>query len=69
MAHTGNFLGRNTRKEIEMRELMRGKKTYIVAALAAAGAVAQALGYEIPEYVFVLLGAAGLGTVRRAIGR
>ena len=48
---------------------LAGKKTYIVAALAAAGAVAQALGYVIPEYVFILLGAAGFGAVRNAIGR
>ena len=48
---------------------LQGKKTYIVAVLAAAGAVAQALGYEIPEYVIILLGAAGFGAVRSAIGR
>jgi len=48
---------------------LNGKKTYIVAALAAAGAVAQALGYVIPDFVFPLLGAAGLGAVRDAIGR
>ena len=52
-----------------MLSVLNGKKTYIVAALAAAGAVAQALGYEIPEYVFILLGAAGFGSVRQAIGR
>lgn len=50
-------------------KFLQGKKTYIVAALAAAGAVAQALGYEIPEYVLILLGAAGFGSVRSAIGR
>lgn len=50
-------------------KFLSGKKTYIVAALAAAGAVAQALGYVIPEYVFILLGAAGFGSVRAAIGR
>jgi hypothetical protein len=52
-----------------MKSFLEGKKTYIVAALAAAGAVAQAFGYVIPEYVFILLGAAGFGAVRSAIGR
>jgi hypothetical protein len=48
---------------------LKGKKTYIVAVLAAAGAVATSLGYSIPDYVFILLGAAGFGAVRSAIGR
>ena len=46
---------------------LSGKKTYIVAVLAALGAAATALGYPIPEYVWALLGAAGLGSVRSAI--
>ena len=52
-----------------MLHFLKGKKTYIVAALAAAGGAAQALGYAIPEYVFIVLGAAGFGAVRSAIGR
>ena len=52
-----------------MKNLLNGKKTYVVAALAAAGAVAQAFGYAIPEYVWILLSAAGLGAVRNAVGR
>lgn len=52
-----------------MFKVLEGKRTYIIAALAAAGAAAQALGYEVPEYVFVLLAAAGFGSVRSAIGR
>lgn len=52
-----------------MKDIFKGKKTYIVAALAAAGAVAQAFGYEVPEYVWILLSAAGLGAVRNAVGR
>lgn len=69
MVRIGSFLGSNTRKENDMKTFLEGKKTYIVAALAAAGAVAQAFGYVIPEYVFILLGAAGFGSVRAAIGR
>jgi hypothetical protein len=52
-----------------MLNKLKGKKTYITATLAGAGAVAQALGYPIPEYVFILLGAVGLSSVRSAIGR
>lgn len=50
-------------------ELFAGKKTYITAALIAAGAIAQALGYVVPEYVWALLGALGLGSVRAAVGK
>lgn len=46
---------------------INGNKTYAVAVLAAAAAVAQAFGYTIPEYVWTLLGAAGLGSVRHAV--
>ena len=46
---------------------LTGKKTYIVAFVAALLAAAQALGYVIPDYVYVLLSAAGLGSFRAAI--
>lgn len=49
--------------------ILAGKKTYITAALIAAGAIAQALGYTVPEYVWALLGAFGLGSVRAAVGK
>lgn len=48
--------------------MLKGYKTYAVAAIAAALAAAQVLGYPIPESVFVILGALGLTTVRHAIG-
>lgn len=51
-----------------MMEFLNGKKTYIVAALAAMGAAATALGYEIPAWVWFGLQAAGFGAVRSAIG-
>lgn len=50
-------------------QLIDGKKTYITALLIALGAGAQALGYEIPEWVWALLGSVGLGSVRSAIGK
>ena len=52
-----------------MLKIIEGKKTYIAAGIAAAVAAAQALGYEIPEYVLTLLGALGLYGIRSAIGR
>ena len=42
---------------------------YLVAALAAVAAAGSALGYNIPEWAWLLLNAAGLGAVRSAIGR
>ena len=50
-----------------MLDILNGKKTYIAAAIAAAVAAAQVLGYEIPEYVLTLLAALGLYGVRSAI--
>lgn len=50
-----------------MGAFFEGKKTYLVAATAGVIAVAQALGYVIPEYVLTLLGAFGLYGVRNAI--
>lgn len=46
---------------------LQGKKTYIVALLVGVAAVLNYLGIAIPEWVFVLLGALGLGAVRSAI--
>lgn len=52
-----------------MLAFISGKKTYIIAFLAAATAVAQALGYDIPSWVYALEGAAGIGAVRVAISK
>jgi hypothetical protein len=48
-------------------EFLKGKKTYIVATVAAATAFAGAMGWEIPGVVWELLGAVGLMTVRAAL--
>jgi hypothetical protein len=48
-------------------EFLKGKKTYIIAITAAALAFANAMGWAIPEYVYVILGACGLATVRAAV--
>lgn len=50
-----------------MLQVLDGKRTYIAAAVAAACAAAQVLGYVIPDYVFTLLAALGLYGVRAAI--
>ena len=47
--------------------ILKGKKTYIVAALAALSAGAEVLGYPMPAWLWPLLGAAGLTTVRHAM--
>jgi hypothetical protein len=49
--------------------LLDGKKSYLVAIAVASIAGAQALGYQVPEWVYALLGAAGLGSVRSAIDK
>ena len=44
-----------------------GKKTYIVCAVGGILAGLQAYGIVIPEFVFVLLSAVGMGTLRSSI--
>ena len=48
-------------------EFLKGKKTYIVALTAAALAFAQSMGWPVPEYVYVILGACGIATMRAAV--
>jgi hypothetical protein len=48
---------------------LSGKKTYIVAFVAAATAAAQALGYVIPDWVYAVEAALGLGTLGVAIAK
>ena len=48
-------------------QFLQGKKTYIIAFVAAATAAAQAMGYEIPNWVYAIEAAAGIGAVRVAI--
>ena len=51
----------------KIEAFLNGKKTYIVAALIGCAAAAKALGYVVPDYVWFVLNAAGLGAVRSAI--
>jgi hypothetical protein len=48
-------------------ELLKGKKTYIVAAVVAATAFADHMGYNVPPVVYELLAACGVATIRAAI--
>lgn len=50
-------------------QFLQGKKTYIVAALIGIAAAATQLGYVIPDIVWPILGALGLGAVRSAIDK
>lgn len=44
-----------------------GKKTYVIAIIAAATAAAQALGYTVPDYIYAIEAALGLGALRVAV--
>jgi hypothetical protein len=46
---------------------LEGKKTYLVALIAAITAAVQALGYTVPEFVYALEAALGLGAIRVAV--
>ena len=50
-------------------KFLKGKKTYITAAVTGGVAAAQVLGVEVPAGVLTLLGAFGLYSVRSAISR
>ena len=49
--------------------VLQGKKVYITAAMIGIAAVAEALGYEVPESIWRLLEAFGLITMRAAISK
>ena len=46
---------------------LSGYRTYIMAAAAAAVAAANAMGYPIPEWVVMAIGAGGLAGLRAAV--
>ena len=48
---------------------LSGKKTYFVAVITFILGGLMATGVEVPEYVWVLLSAAGLGSVRAGIAK
>ncbi len=54
-------------KSIE--DLLQGKKTYLVALLVGIGAALKVLGIDVPEWIYPILGALGLGAIRSSIGK
>jgi len=50
-------------------KFLKGKKTYLTAAVTGGVAAAQVLGVEVPPYVLTLLGAFGLYGIRAALPR
>lgn len=52
----------------KIEAFLDGKKTYIVAIIAGLLGLLTAMGHPTPEWVYVVLGALGLGAVRSSIG-
>jgi hypothetical protein len=50
-------------------DFLEGKKTYLTAIVTAIIAGVQALGVEIPQWIYAILGALGLGALRAAVTR
>ena len=48
-------------------ELLNGKKSYIVAVIVAGVALLTAFGVEVPDWVYGILGAFGLGFLRAGV--
>lgn len=48
-------------------EFLQNKKTYITAAVIGITAAAEALGYEVPDSVYKILGALGLVALRAGV--
>ena len=53
----------------KLGQLLQGKKTFIVAVLTFVAGGLVALGVQIPEYVWIILAGAGLGSIRSAINK
>lgn len=51
----------------KITEFLDGKKSYIIAILTGILGIVSAY-HPIPEYIWAILGAAGLGAVRSSIG-
>lgn len=51
----------------KLGKMLQGRKSYIVAVLIAVFQILELQGIVVPEYVYTLLGAAGLAAVRSGI--
>ena len=54
-------------KMSKIRSWFSGKKTYIAAGIAAILGILDATGHPVPEWVYTLLGAFGLASLREAV--
>lgn len=52
-----------------MLEALSGRKSYIIAFIGAALAMAEAFGVSIPPAVYTVLGFLGIGTLRAGIAK
>ena len=50
-----------------MEEMLKGKKTYMVAIIGGLMAGLEWYGIAIPEFVYAMLGSMGLGTLRHGM--
>ena len=53
----------------KLGQMLQGKKTYIVMVLTFIAGGLQASGIVIPDFVWIALGALGLGAVRSAVAK
>ncbi len=52
-----------------IQEQLKGKKTYIVAAMTVGLGVAQAFGVPVPLLAWPILGALGMGSIRAGVDK
>lgn len=50
-------------------EWLKGKKTYFIAVIGGVLGILQACGVQIPEYVYAILAAFGIATIRAAVSK
>lgn len=53
----------------DMMEFLSGKKTYLTAILFAVLAGLQFYGIHTPDWIYTILGAFGLGSLRSAVNK
>jgi hypothetical protein len=53
----------------KLAALLDGKKTYLLVLGTFVAGGLQALGYELPSWVWTMLGGAGAGSLRLAIAK
>ncbi len=54
---------------LSLIDWLKGKKSYITAALIVSGGIAVYFGVVIPEWIWLILGGLGVGFVRAGVGK